>query len=331
MHWLVFRKTGTWNTDVVRRIMIATITLNPCVDKHITVQGLNLDETNRSAGVRHDAGGKGIDVSRAIHEMGGLGVAYGFIGGHDGQILATLLTEQGVPFRFTPIGGETRSCIIINDVKTSQQTRISTAGPLVSKEEVARFFGQLWGSSRVPDLIVAGGSVPPGCPADIYRTIILKAREHGVKTILDSSGVYLKEGVKGKPYLIKPNVRETEELLGVELEVEADIITACLELVAGGIEIAVISRGKDGLIAAGEGKVIRAVPPRVKGVSDVGAGDCSVAGLAMKLAKGGSLWEACRLATAMGTAAVLTPGTELCRRADVEWLLPQISVQEVAA
>lgn len=311
--------------------MIATITLNPCVDKHITVQGLNLNETNRSTVVHNDAGGKGIDVSRAIHEMGGMGMAYGFIGGHDGRTLEALLTEQGVPFRFTPIERETRSCFIINDAKTSQQTRISTEGPLVSKEEIGRFYLHLWDIGPVPDLVVAGGSVPPGCPVDIYRTIIIEAKRHGVKTILDSSGVYLKEGVKGKPCLIKPNVRETEELLGVELAAEADIIKACLELVAGGIEIVVISRGEDGLIAAGEGRVIRTVPPRVKVVSDVGAGDCAVAGLALKLAGGGSLWEASRLATAMGTAAVLTPGTDLCHRADVEWLLPQISVQEVAA
>jgi 6-phosphofructokinase 2 len=245
--------------------------------------------------------------------------------------LAALLTEQGVPFKFTPIGRETRSCIIINDVKTSQQTRISTEGPLVSKEKIGNLFGHLWGSSRAPDVIVAGGSVPPGCSADIYRIIIIEARKHGIKTILDSSGEYLKEGIKGRPYLIKPNIGETKELLGTELEAEADIVKACLELVAMGIGIAVISRGKDGLIAVDGGNVIKAVPPGVKVVSDVGAGDCAVAGLALKLAKGRSLWEASRLATAMGTAAVLTPGTELCRRADVEWLLPQISVQEVAA
>jgi 6-phosphofructokinase 2 len=311
--------------------MIATITLNPCVDKHITVQGLNLNDTNRSTAIHHDAGGKGIDVSRAIHEMGGLGMAYGFIGGHDGSTLQSLLAEERVPFRFTTIDRETRSCFIINDVHTSQQTRISTEGPLVSKEEIGRFFGHLWDSRRIPDFIVAGGSVPPGCPADIYHTIIIEASKHGVKTILDSSGVYLREGIKGKPYLIKPNVRETIELLGVELKVEADIIKACLELTAGGIEIAVVSRGENGLIAASDGGIIRTVPPAVKVVSDVGAGDCAVAGLALKLAEGGSLLEACRLATAMGTAAVLTPGTELCRRVDVEWLLPQISVQEVTA
>ena len=309
--------------------MIATITLNPSLDRTITVPGVKVGESNRWTGLRYYAGGKGIDVSRAIHEMGGQTIAYGFIGGHEGRTLEILLDEEGVPFSFTPIGQETRINFIISDTKTYQQTIINAPGPHISKRELERFLKKLRGIYPSPALMVASGSVPPGVPVDIYYTIVRGAKGYRVRTILDSAGRWLDEGIKAKPYLIKPNVHEAEELLKTELPTEEAIIKAALNLVAMGIKIAVISRGKDGIIAATKGGIFRAVPPPVKVRSAVGAGDCTIAGLALKLAWGGSLIEACRLAVAMGTAAVLTPGTELCHRADVEKLLPQINVREV--
>jgi 6-phosphofructokinase 2 len=181
-----------------------------------------------------------------------------------------------------------------------------------------------------PDLIVAGGSLPPGIPSDVYYTIIMEAKTFGVRTILDSDGQWLAEGIKAKPYLIKPNVRETEELLNRQLRTEEAIIKAGLDLVKVGIEIAVISRGTDGIIATSKKEILKAVPPPVKVKSAVGAGDCTIAGLALKLAHEEPLAEACRLAVAMGTAAVLTPGTELAHREDVERLLPKIKVENLS-
>ena len=309
--------------------MIATITLNPCLDEHINVHGLVVEETNRWSKLYRYAGGKGIDVSRAIHEMGGTTMAYGFIGGSDGRAVEILLDEEGVPFSFTPIEQETRTNIIITDSKTSKQTIINAPGPHISNKELQRLERKMRQIYPRPDLLVAGGSLPPGVPANIYYDLILEAKGSGVRTILDSAGQWLEEGIKAKPYLIKPNVFEAEELLKTELPTEEAIIEAALNLVAMGIKIAVISRGKDGVIAATKGSVFKAVPPPVKVRSAVGAGDCTIAGLALKLAWGESLIEACRLAVAMGTAAVLTPGTELCHRADVEKLLPQINVREV--
>jgi 6-phosphofructokinase 2 len=157
----------------------------------------------------------------------------------------------------------------------------------------------------------------------------MEAKSRGVRAIVDADGQWLEEAIKAKPYLIKPNVREAEGLLGIELLTEEAIIKAALDLVKAGIEIVVISRGKDGIIAATKGKILKAVPPLVKVRSAVGAGDCTVAGLALKLAYGEPLIEACRLGVAMGAACVLTPGTELCHRADVERLLPQIKVWEM--
>ena len=152
----------------------------------------------------------------------------------------------------------------------------------------------------------------------------MKAKDHGIRTILDSADQWLEEGIKAKPYLIKPNVREAEGLLKTELPTEEAIIRAALNLVDMGIEIVVISRGKDGIIAATKKSIFKAVSPPLKVRSAVGAGDCTTAGLALKLAYGEPLIEACRLGAAMGAATVLTPGTELCHRADVERLLPKV-------
>ena len=307
--------------------MIATITLNPTMDRTISVHGLVLDEANRWTNLRLYAGGKGIDVSRAIHEMGGKTTAYGFIGGDTGRTVEILLDEEGVPFSFTPIGRETRTNFIITDTKTYKQTRIYAPGPHISERELERFYRKMR-QMEPPDLIVAGGSVPPGIPANIYYDIVKGCKSFKARCILDSDGQWLREGMKAKPYLIKPNVREAEELLNTELATEEAITKAALNLVEMDITVAVISRGKDGIIAATKKSIVKAVPPPVKVVSAVGAGDCTIAGLALKLAYGEPLIDACRLAVAMGSAAVLTPGTELCHRADVERLLPQIEVSE---
>ncbi|MFC1932043.1 1-phosphofructokinase [Chloroflexota bacterium] len=311
--------------------MIATITLNPSLDEHIAVHGLVMEETNRWSRLRRYAGGKGIDVSRAIHEMGGVSIAYGFSGGANGRTVEILLDEEGVLFSFTPIEQETRTNFIITDTKTNQQTRIGAPGPHISRSEQERFLKKMRKIRPRPDLLVAGGSVPPGIPDSIYYDIVTEAKGFRVRTILDSAGRWLEEGIKAEPYLIKPNVHEAEMLLGRELPTEEAIIEAALELRKKGIEVVVISRGKDGIIATARKQLFKAVPPPVKVRSKVGAGDCTIAGLALKLAYGESLIEACRLAVAMGTAAVLTPGTELCHRADVEKLLPQIKVWEIAA
>ncbi len=309
--------------------LIATITLNPSLDQHLTVDGLVVDGPNRWSRLHRYAGGKGIDVSRAVHEIGGRTIAYGFIGGAVGRAVEIFLDEEGVPFSFTPVKGETRTNFIITDSKTANQTRIDAPGPHITKDEFARFERKMQRLRPSPDLIVVGGSAPPGIPDDVYASITKVAKKFGVRTLLDADGQWLSEGIKAKPYLVKPNVREAEELLKRELPDEASIIKAARDIVAMGIEIAVISRGKDGIIAATKDTVLKVVPPEVKVKSAVGAGDCTIAGLALKLADEESLNKACQLAVALGTAAVLTPGTELARRQDVEELLPKIKVQNI--
>jgi 6-phosphofructokinase 2 len=309
--------------------MIATVTLNPSLDKTATVEELVVDEANRWTSLRRDPGGKGINVSRVIHELGGETIAYGFIGGFDGEALKHLLRQQGVPFDFTPIKGEIRSNFIITDLKTRRQTRIDAPGPHISRDELRKFIDKITRIKAKPDFLILAGSVPPGVPADIYRQLIETAKESGIKTVLDSDNKWLKEGIKAKPNVIKPNVHEAEELLEIQLRDEAAIIDAVKALVSKGIEVATISRGKDGLIVATKEKVLKVTSPQVEVRSTVGAGDSAIAGLVLKLSQGQGIEEASQWAAAAGTAATLTPGTELCRREDVERLLPQVKVERL--
>ncbi len=310
--------------------MIATVTLNPSLDRTVNVEELVIDEANRWTSLRQDPGGKGINVSRVVHELGGETIAYGFIGGIDGETLKHLLRQQGVPFDFTPIEGEIRSNFIITDLKTRRQTRIDAPGPHILGRELRKLIQQITRIKPKPGFLVFAGSVPPGVPADIYRQLIEKVKNSGIKTILDSDNQWLKEGIVAKPNIIKPNVHEAEELLGTHLKDEAAIIEAVKTLANQGIDVAIISRGRDGLIAASEGKILKVTPPQVEVSSTVGAGDSTIAGLVLKLNQGHKIDEACRWAVAAGTAATLTPGTELCRREDVERLLPQVKVERLS-
>jgi len=309
--------------------MIATVTLNPSLDKTVTVEGLMVEEANRWTSLRRDPGGKGINVSRVVHELEGQTIAYGFIGGIDGRILEDLLQQQAVPYDFTPIRGAIRSNLIITDLKTHRQTRIDAPGPHVSGNELEELAHKITHIQPKPHFLVLAGSVPPGLPDNIYARLIEEAKKRGVKTVLDSDDEWLKEGVKAKPTVIKPNVHEAEELLGVKLRDEAAIVEAVKTLVAQGIDVVAISRAKDGLIIANEDKLLKVIPPQVEISSTVGAGDSTIAGLVLRLSQGDGFEEACRLAVAAGTAAVLTPGTELCRREDVERLLPQVEVERL--
>ncbi len=310
--------------------MIATVTLNPCMDKHIDVHGLVLYETNRWHRMSKYAGGKGIDVSRAVYEMGFDTIACGLLGGEEGREIETLLTEQGLKYHFTPISQPTRSCFIIYDTKTRRQTNLNAPGPRIAPPELKMFYEDLLRESAASSLIVMSGSVPPGVPSSVYFTLISHTRKLGKQTILDTTGKYLREGLKAKPCLVKPNIREAEELLGRKLETEAEIILAAKEIVRMGAGIAVISMGKKGLIACDGKQVIKASSAYVRVKSTVGAGDSTVAGFAISLRRGDSLEEACRLGVAMGTAAVMTPGTELCHREDVQYWLPRIKIRRLA-
>ena len=305
--------------------MIYTVTLNPALDRTVLVDRLIEDDTTRILSERYYAGGKGIDVSRVIRELGGQSVALGLVGGYDGLHLEGLLINAGVMTNFTKISGETRTNIIIKEEATGSQWAISALGPEVNSVEIGQFYQHVLQAQSM-DYLVLSGSLPRGVTPNLYGQLILAGRKKGSFVVLDTDGTALKESVSYQPTCIKPNRHELSRLVGRELESEEEIIDACEEVHQKGIPYVLVSRGKEGLILFTNERKIKAVPPPVTIDSTVGAGDSAVAGFVLAHSQGKELEECLRLACAAGTASAQTPGTELCHRAEVERILPLVQI-----
>ena len=309
--------------------MIYTVTLNPALDHFIGVDGLVVNDANRVKSECLYAGGKGIDVSRALRHLGGGSMALGFIGGHNGRTMVDLLKAEGVTCYFTPITGETRRDIVVCTGKPRTQTMLNAPGPAVTPVEWHAFLTHL----RLLDLreayVVVSGSLPRGVPADAYYQIITLVQKLGARAILDADGPCLREGLKAKPFAIKPNLNELRRAVRKPLRTDAEIVAAAATLNRSGVEVVLVSCGRRGLLVVSDGARIRAVPPPVKVRSTVGAGDSAVAGFVFGHAGGKSLEECARFAAAAGTAATLAPGNQLCSLKDTLRLVPRINVHIV--
>ena len=309
--------------------MILTITLNPAVDETLTVHQLQLGETNRIKETDIDPGGKGLNVARVVKRLGRPCVAAMLLGGETGHFIRNRLEREGVDIAAVEIPEPTRVNISVLDESTGVQTNLNHEGPQVTAAELHALEARI--EEWLPETVVMaiGGSLPPGTPVDAYAHLIEWVRKDDVRTILDTSGDALVEGVKARPYMIKPNVREAEKLLGRKLATDSDIVQAGRELVAGGIEIVVISMGSRGSIAVSADGAWKAVSPEVRAETTIGAGDSLVAGLAIGTFEHSSLADSLALGTAAAAATVMTHGTELCRVEDVQALLPRVKVERL--
>jgi 6-phosphofructokinase 2 len=309
--------------------MIYTLTLNPALDRTVIVKNIKFDDLNRITGETRHAGGKGIDVSRAIKLLGGNSVALGFLGGFDGLELEGRLINEGITCDFIRIAHETRTNIVIHDEDSGKQMLFSAPGPQVQPQDVAAIYNKLSNLNPPPSFVIMSGSLPRGITPNIYAQLIKVVKGLGGKAVLDADGEPLRLGVEERPFLIKPNIYELGRLVGKELEDIKDIVAEAKELNKRGVEVVVVSMGPRGLIVVSRGLSVHCKTPDVKVVNSVGAGDSTVGGLVFGLAQGKSLREAAVAATAAGTGAIICPGSGLCRREDVEKFLGQIEVEEV--
>lgn len=308
--------------------MIYTVTLNPALDRTITVKKLFQDDTTRILSENLYAGGKGIDVSRVIRELGGQSVALGLVGGYDGLHLEGLLINAGVMTDFTKISAETRTNIILKEEDTKKQFMISASGPQVSPTEIGDLYHNVLQLQSV-DYLVLSGSLPRGVTPNVYGQLILAGIKKEAFIVLDTDGRALKESINYRPTLIKPNQFELSRLTGQDLSSEKDILNACEKVHALGVEYILVSRGKEGIILSTRDHKIKAFAPPVEVDSTVGAGDSVVAGFAKAHSQGEELTECMRLACAAGTATAKTPGTELCHAQEVEEVLRQIEINHL--
>jgi 6-phosphofructokinase 2 len=300
---------------------IITVTLNPAIDKSASVAHVVAERKLYCTQPRFEPGGGGVNVSRAISKLGGKSLLLYPAGGLTGKRIQELLDEDGIDHRPFPINGMTRESLVILEESTGRQYRFGMPGPKLRKKEWEKFLQELSGIEPPPDYVVASGSIPPGVPADFYARVARIGKEKGTKTIVDVSGNALKEALEEGVYLIKPNVREFRELVGKNIKEESQIKAEAQKMVKNGrCELLVISLGAAGALAVSKAFTELIRPPTVSIISKVGAGDSMVAGITLSLARGKPLKESVLFGVAAGTAAVMTPGSELCRREDAERL-----------
>ncbi|MFW6292736.1 MAG: 1-phosphofructokinase family hexose kinase [Spirochaetota bacterium] len=308
---------------------IVTVTANPAVDRSAVVDQVQIDVKLRMHSVQRDAGGGGINVSRAISRLGGASRALFVCGGVEGTILEELLAQEQIDAAPTRIAGAIRENLTVVEESSDKQYRFGMPGPELSADELERFEAAVRDAMQPGAWIVASGSLPPGVPTDFYARLSARAGENDCRFVVDTSGDALAAAVREGAFLIKPNLRELASLSGVaELE-DPDIREAARELVRGErIANVVVSLGSAGaLLVTGEG-IARFSAPTVSVSSRIGAGDSMIGGIVGALARGSTMVEAVRWGVAAGAAAVMTPGTELCRGDDARRLREEVRVTE---
>ncbi len=295
--------------------MIYTITFNPALDYVIYLDRLMPGETNRCKREELYFGGKGINVSLVLKELGAESVALGFAAGFTGDALVQYLADAGIKADFIRLKeGLTRINV---KLKGEAETEINACGPAVSTADLDALFAKLE-QLETGDLLVLAGSVPPSVPADIYSKIAKRMAEKKIRFVTDATGALLKGVLPYHPFLIKPNHRELEELVARPLQGSEAIAEAARELQKAGAQNVLVSRGKEGALLLDEQGELYEMPALGgKPVNTVGAGDSMVAGFLAGIEKGYEY--ALRLGSAAGGATACSPA--LAKKAEIEALL----------
>ncbi|WP_217923466.1 1-phosphofructokinase family hexose kinase [Miltoncostaea oceani] len=300
---------------------IVTLTLNPALDATTDVPELVAGPKLRCGAVRREAGGGGVNVARAVTGLGGRALAVLAAGGSTGAEIERCLVDEGVPRRVIPIAGTSRENVAVHERASGGLYRLVMPGPALTAAEWRRCI-DVAADAAEGDLLVASGSLPPGVPADAYARLARTVASRGVRLLLDTAGPGLRGGLGAGVHLIKPNARELDELAGRALDDAGREEFAASIVRGGGADVVIVTLGADGALVVDGGGPTRIHPPPVAHPdSAVGAGDNFMAGLVLALAAARDTAGACAVGVAAAAAALLTPGTAPCRRADLEAML----------
>lgn len=330
-------------TSVTGHGPIVTLTVNPALDLSSSTDRVVPEHKLRCGASVTEAGGGGVNVSRVIARLGGASTALVAVGGATGGAYGELLAAESATIAAAPDGGSittqlipiaasTRQNITIDESSTGQQFRFVLQGPTLSNDEAMLCLDRLDAVLHSDSAFaVLSGSLPPGAPDDLYARAVQRANEHGVRAIVDASGVALAAAVTAQPFLIKPSGRELRELaatlgLGragigaqrVEVDELVDIAHQVIE--RAGVEVVALTLGPLGAAVVTRDSVLRLPSPDVSVRSTVGAGDSFLGAMVLRLAQGRTLPAAARAGVAAGAATAAMPGTQLGERAHVEAL-----------
>jgi len=307
---------------------IITLTPNPALDLWTTTDRVEPGHKLRCSAPKIDPGGGGVNVSRVVDRLGGETMALFAAGGGIGNQLVAVIEREGLAYRRIDIGGETRMSVHVDEELTGALYRFVMPGPQLSAAEGQSLLDR-FSSEATPDaLAVASGSLPPGLDEEFWARLAETAARVGCRVLLDtSSGIAaaLEEGV----FLLRQDHDEAARLSGKEMSWPTETADWASGLVErGAAEIVIITHGAEGALMVTADERIALTPPKVKAVSAVGAGDSFMGALCFGLARNGEPADALRLAVTAAAAALLTPGTELCRKQDVERLLKDCPAPE---
>ncbi len=299
---------------------IVTVTVNPAVDKSTNIDRLIPEQKLRCDTPRFDAGGGGINVSKAIKRLGGKSTAIFTTGGPSGQVLRDLVSQEGIDCEVIQTEQWTRENFIVAETSTNAQYRFGMPGAALSEAETEAILETLRQSKA--EYVVASGSLPPQMNVNFYEKVAAISKEIGARLVLDTSGEPLRVACDEGVFLLKPNIGELEALVGAkDLQID-DVDDAARTLIGDGkCEVVIVSMGPKGAILVTKDLCEHVPAPPVQKRSTVGAGDSMVAGMTWALTQGLTYSEMIRWGVACGSAATMNQGTQLFLRADVERLM----------
>jgi 1-phosphofructokinase family hexose kinase len=287
------------------------ITPNPAIDRTLLVAKFNAGEVHRSTGTIVAAGGKGMNAARATRRLGAEPVCMGFTGGQTGQHFEKLTQNEGFRTVWTPIAGETRTCVILVDQATGSPSVINEPGPAISAAEWDNLQSDIFSALKTQPTgarVCFSGSLPPGTPPELFGETIRSLSAAGYAVWVDTSGAALKTAIASVPAGIKVNTDEAAEVLGRPLGSVADAAAAAREIHQRGIPSVVLTIGKDGAVLSTDNRAWHAVPPAIKAVSNVGSGDSFFGALMIALERGLPPSTALAWGVAAGAANAMSAG-----------------------
>ena len=307
--------------------MIITVTMNPAIDKTVEVDKFQPYGLNRIRRVEYDAGGKGINVSKTIHALGGESLAMGFLGGNTGKTIENVLNTRNIRHDFIYVNGETRTNTKVFD-HVGGVTELNEPGPTITENQIETLIQKICAYTDKETLVVLAGSVPGGVRKTIYAEITERVHEKGGKVLMDADGELFRKALNAVPDIIKPNQTELEEYAGLDDKPSAaELMELAENLRQKGIQTVAVSMGKDGAVFAGANYKINCPALPVKAHSTVGAGDAMVAALAFAYDKKLSEKEMVKLCMAVSAGAVTTVGTKPPQKEMVEYLMTEVRMQ----
>jgi tagatose 6-phosphate kinase len=311
------------------RKYVLTVTLNPAVDKTVMVPGFRTGRDFREQGFSVSAGGKGINVSRVLNSLGISNVATGFLGGSDGDYIKRQLMREKIRYDFCPIKANTRTSLTIIDPLNHNITRVLERGPRVSKSELEAFRNKFHGLLEQASCVIISGRNIPGAPDSFYARLIALAKKKKVIAVFDTSSRPYELGLKKKPFMIKPNLKEAEATLGRVLSRPHQIKKAACALQEKGIPVVAITMGSKGAIVYDGSQMLEAAAPKVKGKSPVGCGDAFIAGFIASYIGNKNLKECLKMAVACGAANALSINPGFISPGAIRKIFRKVKIQRI--